>query len=412
MVRAGGAWEVFRVFLRLGLTSFGGPAAHIGYFRAELVERRRWIPARAFAELTTLVSVLPGPASSQLGFALGMQRAGWRGAMLAWLGFTAPSVALMLLFASGVHALGGAAWQGAIAGLMVAAVAVVAHAVLAMALGLERTAKAGVIAVVAAALTLTVSQPWVQPCAILAGVAAGACAKLVRPVAVAKRRRGDAVSGSAATPGWPLVTCRAGIWAEVACGTMLIALPAATAVTGNHAIALIDTVSRAGALVFGGGHAVLPLLEGGTVAAGWVTHEHFLAGYGFAGALPGPLFSFAAFLGASASSGVAGIALGIVATVAVFAPGCLLLVAALPAWGALRERPALQAGIAGGAAAVVGVLAATLVDPIIVTGIRSPLDLALAACGFVALQSSRVSPWVLVLACAAVGAIAELAVAR
>ncbi|PFG41518.1 chromate transporter [Isoptericola jiangsuensis] len=392
--RPGTAGEVFRAFLRLGLTSFGGPVAHLGYFRDDLVARRRWVDDRAYGELVALGQFLPGPASSQVGFALGLTRAGWAGALAAWFAFTVPSAVLMVAFASGTSVLGTTVGAGVVAGLKVVAVAVVAHAVQGMARSLTPDAPRAGIAVGAALLVLLVGGPVAQVGAVAAGVAAGLLwCRTAEQVAPAGLRSG--------------VSRRTGAAALVLFAVLLAALPVAAAVTGGRLLDVVDGAFRSGALVFGGGHVVLPLLEAEAVGGGWVTPEQFLAGYGAAQALPGPLFAFAAYLGALALPGSA--LLGAAAAlVAVFLPGFLLLVGVLPFWDAVRARPSAQAALRGANAAVVGVLAAALYDPVFVTAVTGPATFGLALVCFVALTAWRVPPWGVVLVGAAGGVLLAL----
>jgi chromate transporter len=377
----GGAAEVFAVFLRLGLTAFGGPVAHLGYFRDELVVRRRWLGEAAYADLVALCQFLPGPASSQTGFALGLMRAGWPGALAAFAGFTLPSALLMLGFALVAPGLGGAVAAGALAGLKIAAVAVVAQAVLGMARSLCPDAGRATIAVAALAVLAAVPGAAGMALAIALGAAAGLV--LARGAAAAP------ADGAPLPPRLP-VSRRGGLAALAAVAALLVALPLLAPL--GHALAMADSFFRAGALVFGGGHVVLPLLEAGVVAPGWVAPEAFLAGYGAAQALPGPLFTFAAYLGAvqgPAPNGAAGAAL---ALAAVFLPGLLMLVGVLPFWDGLRRQARARAAMAGANAAVVGVLAAALRDPLFATAVQGAADFALAAACFVALAAWRAPP--------------------
>jgi len=390
--REGSAGEVFGAFLKLGLTSFGGPIAHLGYFRDELVTRRKWLDDRAYADLVALCQFLPGPASSQTGFALGLMRAGALGGLAAWVAFTLPSALLMLLFAMGAASMEGPVAAGAIHGLKLVAVAVVAQAVWGMArtLAPDRP-RAGIalLALFAVALLPT----WAgQVGAILAGGLLGLwlCRGMVE------------TAGAAAMPS--PVGRRAAMLALVVFAALLLGLPLLAAVSGSHAVALADSFYRAGSLVFGGGHVVLPLLEAETVARGWVSADGFLAGYGAAQAVPGPLFTFAAYLGAVSGPEPNGPMGAAIALVAVFLPGLLLVAGTLPFWAELRSRPRARAAMAGANAAVVGVLGAAFYDPVWTSAVTMPLDAALAAAGFVALTVFRAAPWMVVLALAAIGA--------
>lgn len=346
MTRAGTVPEVFLAFLRLGVTSFGGPIAHLGYFRDDLVTRRRWMDDRAYADLVALCQFLPGPASSQVGFAMGLQRAGFLGALAAFLGFTLPSAVLLVAFAAGASLFGGPVGGGILDGLKIVAVAIVAQAVWGMARSLTPDPPRAAIAVVATALALVAPGAVGQLGALAIGVLAGLL--LLREVAD--------------PPGESLPSF--GVPRAVAIGCLIVAvvgllgLPVLAAVTGSGVVALADAFYRSGALVFGGGHVVLPLLQGAVVETGWVSPDAFLAGYGAAQAVPGPLFTFAGYLGAVSSVGPGGVAGAAVALAAIFLPGFLVLVGVLPFWDALRGRPRVRTAMRGANAAVVGILAA------------------------------------------------------
>lgn len=388
--RAGTAWEVFIAFLKLGLTSFGGPIAHLGYFRDELVVRRRWIGEAEYADLVALCQFLPGPASSQVGFALGLWRAGPLGALAAWVAFTLPSAALLVAFASGAAALQGPIANGVLHGLKLVAVAVVAQAVWGMARSLTPDRQRAAIAAAAIALATLLAGSTGQVAAIGLGALAGLlwCRDggnaNTRPLQFPLRRRVGAASLGLFT-------------------VLLVGLPMLAAAMGAPGLNLFDAFYRAGALVFGGGHVVLPLLDAETVASGWISKDSFLAGYGAAQAVPGPLFTFAAYLGAAGDFAPNGVAGAAIALVAIFLPGLLLLVGALPFWDALRTKPLAQAAMRGSNAAVVGILAAALYDPVWTGAVLSPLDFALALAGFVALVSWKLPPWTVVLALATLG---------
>lgn len=382
--------EVFLAFLKLGLTSFGGPIAHLGYFRDEIVVRRRWMSEAAYADLVALCQFLPGPASSQVGFALGLWRAGPLGALAAWAAFTLPSAALLLAFALGAAALDGPAAQGVLHGLKLVAVAVVAQAVWGMARSLTPDRERAAIAVAAVAVTILLAGSLGQVAAIVLGGLAGL---------VFCRNGGMVAEAVTLFP----VSRAAGVASLALFAALLAGLPILAAVANMQGIDLFDAFYRAGALVFGGGHVVLPLLDAETVASGWVSKDAFLAGYGAAQAVPGPLFTFAAYLGAAGSLPPNGIAGAAIALVAIFLPGMLLLVGALPFWDALRHLPLAQAGMRGANAAVVGILGAALYDPVWTSAVLRPLDFALALAGFVALVAWKAPPWTVVLALAVVG---------
>lgn len=383
------ALEVLLVFLRLGLTSFGGPVAHLGYFREAFVARRKWIDEAGYADLVALCQFLPGPASSQVGFALGLKRAGALGGLAAWLGFTAPSAALMIAVAYGADWFASSEGQAVAHGLKLVAVSIVAHAVFGMARNLCKDTFTRALALAALAVSLLVATVWVQPAVIFAGglVAAIVARGPHSPATPASGRLGA---------GWALLALFF---------VLLIALPLLAPQGGVFAI--MDSFYRAGALVFGGGHVVLPLLEAETVARGWLTPDAFLAGYGAAQALPGPLFAFAAYLGA-AGGPMPGWTGGLLALAFLFLPGLLLVAGALPLWEALKRRPRAMAFVRGANAAVVGVLAAALWDPVITSGIASPADAAIAAAGFALLQWVKAPAWLVVLVVGAAGAGATL----
>lgn len=386
--------EVFWVFLRLGLTSFGGPVAHLGYFREAFVERRGWLSEKAYADLVALCQFLPGPASSQVGMALGLQRAGYRGMLVAWLGFTAPSVVLLVAFAYGVSTAGDLADAGWVHGLKAAAVAVVAHAVLGMARSLTPDAARASIAAGVMIAVLIALTPVLQ----VAAIATAGLVGLVWLRPDADQLRGDdafTVRVSKKIAGLFL-----GLFV-----VLLAGLPLVVHLSGNALALLVDMFYRTGSLVFGGGHVVLPLLQAETVDRGLVEADVFLSGYGAAQAVPGPLFTFASFLGASSSGEVTGLVGAAVATVAIFLPAMLLTVGALPFWEALRGNALARRALMGVNAAVVGILAAALYDPVFTAGV---LDIGLGAmivaiAAFVALNSWRIPAWIVVLAAAGLG---------
>jgi chromate transporter len=383
--------DVFAAFLRLGLTSFGGPIAHLAYFREEFVSRRRWISDDAYAELVSLCQFLPGPASSQVGIALGYLRAGLPGSIAAWLAFTLPSAALMTLFAVGLTHYGDVADAGWLHGLKVFAVAIVAHAVWGMGRALCPDFARRAIAVAVAAALLFAPLPAMQVAAmVLAGLAG---AMWLRSV----------VSGSHRPLEIPVPRAGAGA-ALVVFGLLLAGLPALALATGVNLLELFSAFYRAGALVFGGGHVVLPLLQAELVPAGWITNDAFLAGYAAAQVVPGPLFTFAAFLGAAIPlpGGVAGAA---IAVAGIFLPAFLLVLGALPFWQGLLQRPRLRAAVAGVNAGVVGILLAALITPVGSTALRSTADAALAVLALAALMTRRAPIWSVAAGCAIVGAL-------
>jgi chromate transporter len=384
------AWRVFTIFLRLGLTSFGGPVAHLAYFRAEFVERRRWLGEAAYADLVALCQFLPGPASSQVGLALGLMRAGYRGAFAAWAGFTLPSAIALILLALGIAQAGDAVPAGALHGLKVVAVAVVAQAVWGMARSLCPDTPRRALMLASAAALIGWPGTWAQ--LLVIAVAALIGLAWLQPAA-------DAAHEALPMP----VSRRAGaVWLALFF-VLLAGLPLLLAVFPSQALAVVDAFYRAGALVFGGGHVVLPLLQASVVPTGWVSNDAFLAGYGAAQAVPGPLFTFAAFLGASLQSAPNGWTGGWVALLAIFAPAFLLVAGALPFWDSLRARPRARAALMGINAAVVGLLLAALWNPVITSGIRGAGDGVLAGAALVALMRWKWPPWVVVAVCAALG---------
>lgn len=388
--------EVFLVFLRLGVTSFGGPVAHLGYFRDAFVVRRKWLGDRAYADLVALCQFLPGPASSQVGMAIGLQRAGFFGLLAAWAGFTLPSAILLVGFAYGVATIGDPGAAGWIQGLKAAAVGVVANAVLGMAKSLTPDARRATIAVSAMIVVLLVPNAVVQ----LGAIAAAGVAGLIwlRPK-VDAAVDAEADPFSVRVPRWVAIGCLA------AFGGLLAGLPALAAATANGAIQLFDIFYQAGALVFGGGHVVLPLLQASTVATGLVSSDTFLAGYGAAQAVPGPLFTFAAYLGYVTTSSPSGLLGAAIALVAIFLPSGLLVIGALPFWESLRHARAAQRALMGVNAGVVGILAAALYTPVFTEGVTSVATLAIAAAAFVALASWKAPAWAVVVAAALIGAL-------
>jgi len=386
----GSALEVLRVFLRLGLSSFGGPIAHIGYFRDEFVTRRRWLDEQAYADLVALCQFLPGPASSQVGFSVGLMRAGYLGGLAAWTGFTLPSAIALLLFAYGVGSLGGPIGTGLLHGLKLVAVAIVAQAVWGMARSLCPDRERASIAAVAAVIILFSSSSVAQIAAILLGAVAGLVLCRAAPAPA---------EGHVALP----VSRGAGAFALAAFSFLLASVLLLAGRLPSPGFDLFAAFYRSGALVFGGGHVVLPLLREAFVTPGWIGDDAFLAGYGAAQAVPGPLFTFSAYLGALVTPqphGVAGAALGLFG---IFLPGILILIGTLPFWDAFRRRPAAQAAMRGINAAVVGLLGAALYDPVWTSSVKAPSDLAIALTGFVLLVAWRAPPLIAVLVSAGAG---------
>jgi chromate transporter len=356
------AGEVFVAFLRLGCISFGGPIAHLGYFRDAFVERRKWLTEASYAEVIALAQSMPGPASSQVGFAIGLLRAGWLGGLAAWTGFTAPSAILMLAFAYGYGHQQGRVAAAALHGLQLVAVAVVAQAVLRMQRMLAPDLLRLAIALLGAVIALVAPPAYATASAILAG-------------ALARR-----ASASAAA-------------------VFIVLLTSALLLSASRSIftAVLASLYRTGALVFGGGHVVLPLLDAAIVQRGWLAQPSFLAGYGAAQALPGPLFSIAAYVGAAVRPNAHPLFLGMCSLVALFSPGLLLMAAVLPFWSTLRRRAAIRSSLGGINASVVGVLAAALYRPLIITAVHGVADAVIALAALVLLAYFRLQPWIIVL---------------
>lgn len=380
----GSPLDVFLVFLKLGVSSFGGPIAHIGYFREAFVVRRRWLDEQAYADLVALCQFLPGPASSQVGWSIGLMRAGYWGGLAAWAGFTLPSAVVLVLFAYGAGALTGPLGLGLLHGLKLVAVAIVAQAVFAMARAHCADRQRASIAVAAALIILLSGGSIAQIAAILLGGLAGLWLCRSAPLPP---------SGHFAVP----VSRTAGLVALTLFFLLLAGLAVLRGLVAAPGIALFEAFYRSGALVFGGGHVVLPLLHAAFVTPGWVSDDAFLSGYGAAQAIPGPLFTFAAYLGAivgPSPHGLAGAALGLVG---IFLPGVLILMGALPFWDAFRKRAGAQATMRGVNAAVVGLLGAALFNPLWTTSVRTPADFALVLVGFVLLTAWRAAPLVVVI---------------
>jgi chromate transporter len=385
---------VLVVATRLGLTSFGGPVAHLGYFREEYVVRRKWLDEPTYADLVALCQFLPGPASSQVGIAIGITRGGLLGGVAAWLGFTLPSAIALVAFAYGLRVL-EVADAGWLHGLKVAAVAVVAFAVWGMARALAPDRERATIAILSAISALL----WPTGLGQVAIIGAAALVGL--------RLLPGAAAPATAQRRLP-VGRRLGATMLVVFFGLLVALPIARQLVGSHALALFESFFRAGSLVFGGGHVVLPLLQAEVVPPGWVTAEQFVAGYGAAQAVPGPLFTFAAYLGAVMGPRPNGLAGAAVALVAVFLPSFLLIVGALPFWDALRARPGFQAALRGINAGVVGLLLAALYQPVWTSAIRGPADMGLAFAAFGLLALWKAPAWLVVMFAAGGGALVPL----
>ena len=384
-----GFGAIFVIFLRLGLTSFGGPVAHLGFFREAFVVRRRWLDEAAYADLVALCQLLPGPASSQVGLALGRLRGGYAGAAAAWLGFTLPSALLMMMAASGLLWLGDSMSSGMLQGLKIAALAVVAQAVWGMGHTLCPD-RARLSLMTTAAVTVWLLPGAWTPVAVVATAALIGCTGWIRVSPAAMTDHAVAL---------PAGTTSAGRWLLLAFALLLLGVPVVSVLMPSASLAMFDAFYRAGALVFGGGHVVLPLLERAVVAPGGVDAAAFVAGYGLAQAVPGPLFAFAAYLGTL----LGGLWGGALALVAVFLPGALLVLGALPFWVRLRRHPAMTAVLGAVNAAVVGLLLAVLYDPVWISTVTSAREAALALLAWLALQVWHMPPWLLVGVCGLAG---------
>ncbi len=387
----GTAGEVFAAFLKLGLTSFGGPVAHLGYFHDEFVVRRKWLDAKTYIDLVALSQFLPGPASSKVGIAIGLSRAGYVGSLAAWAGFTTPSAVALVLFGYGVTFFGNTLGSGWLHGLKVAAVAVVANAVLAMMRTLAPDRARATLAVAAALLASALPTSVGQIGAILVGAAVGLLLFRNAPVA-----------DHADLP--HPVNRVVAVGAIVIFFAILFGLPLVSAAVPSHAFQLFNVFYRACSLVFGGGHVVLPLLQASVVPPGWVSNDAFLAGYGAAQAVPGPLFTFSAYLGTVMHPGPKGWQGAILCLVAMFLPAFLLVIGPLPFWNALRHRVEAQAALRGVNAAVVGILLAALYHPVWTSGITNADDFALGVIAFLLLFMWKTPPWLVVAFCALGGA--------
>lgn len=388
--------EVLGIFLRLGLTSFGGPIAHLGYFRTEFVERRKWLDEAAYSDIVALCQFLPGPASSQVGVVIGMLRAGLAGGLAAWVGFTLPSALALIAFALGLGRLGDLSHVPWLHGLKIVAVAVLAQAVWGMARSLCPDRERATIAVAATLLTLAVPSATGQIGAIVAGGVIGwlflSGATNARPTPLAiPVGRGVAIVSLALF------------------AILLFGLPLAAKATADHAVELFSVFYRSGSLVFGGGHVVLPLLQQAVAPRGWIDNDAFLAGYGAAQAVPGPLFTFAAYLGTAMKTTPNGVVGGLLCLVAIYLPSFLLLLGALPFWDALRHRTSVQSALKGINATVVGILLGALYSPVWTSAIFAPADFGLGVLAFLLLVFWRAPPW-LVVALGAAGATAIAAV--
>jgi chromate transporter len=384
--QSGSPFEVLRIFFRLGLTSFGGPVAHLGYFRAEFVERRRWLDEAAYADIVALCQFLPGPASSQTGISIGILRAGLPGAFCAWLGFTAPSALAMIFFGYGVTAFGNFADSAWLHGLKIVAVAVVAQAVWGMARSLCPDRERATIAIGAAMVVLAIPSASGQIGAIAAG-------GLIGWALLRGGQQQSALKGSL-TVHLPRAWSVAALTVFFA---LLFGLPVLAAVVPSQTLVLFASFYRSGALVFGGGHVVLPLLQAAVVPQGWLGNDAFLAGYGAAQAVPGPLFTFAAYLGTVMGPPPNGWLGGLICLAAIFLPSFLLLIGALPFWDMLRRRPGVQSALRGVNAAVVGLLLAALYRPVWTSAILGPADFAIGILAFMLLAFWAVPPWLVVI---------------
>lgn len=387
--KRGPVWEVFLAFLQQGLTAFGGPVAHLGYFRREFVERRGWVSEAAFADLLALCQFLPGPASSQMGMALGLRRAGPAGAIAAFVGFTLPAAAIMVALAYAQPTLSSAWGEGWLHGLKIAAAAVVLNALVGMARSLAAGPIRAGMAIGAGVGLLIANGPVSQILALAAGGVFG--------LALLKDVEGEVAPDAAPR----LVDPRASAVCFALFALLLAGLPVAARLLGDPTLGMASVFYRTGALVFGGGHVVLPLLQAEVVGRGWLDQETFLAGYGAAQALPGPLFSFAAFVGAAQGAAPGGWIGGLVALLAIYLPSLLLVPAVLPVWDQLKVRPAARGALAGVNAVVVGVLAAALWDPVLTSTVGGWADWALIGAAWAMLALVKLPPWLVVIGFAA-----------
>jgi len=379
--------KVFFTFLRLGLTSFGGPIAHLGYFREEFVVRRQWLSETSYSEIVALCQFLPGPASSQVGLIVGLMRAGSGGAFAAWLGFTLPSAVAITLFAVGGSHLDGVAYDGIMHGLKIVAVAIIAHAIWGMARSLCPDFPRAMIMLLSVVLMLLSTSAFSQVAVILVAAALG----------VGFTRSSVTQSGASL----PIqISVRVAVICLCVFSVLLVGLPLLTYLFPNPTTESFSSFYRAGSLVFGGGHVVLPLLQAEVVAPGFVSNETFLAGYGAAQAVPGPLFTFASFLGASIYDGALGWYGSLLCLIAIFMPSFLLVVGVLPFWGKVRTNTHAQRAIAGANAGVVGLLLAVLLDPVWSSSVKSVTDVMLVLIAFAALQIWKLPSWVVVVGCA------------
>jgi chromate transporter len=390
-------FEVLWAFLRLGVTSFGGPIAHLGYFRAEFVERRKWLDEAAYTDIIALCQFLPGPASSQVGIILGMSRAGLPGGFAAWLGFTMPSALALVAFAYGVDSLGDISHVAWLHGLKIVAVAVVAQAVWGMARSLCPDRERATLAVAATLLTLAIPSASGQIGAILAGGVIG-------------WRFLPGMNNAEAAPLAIPVGRATAIASLTLFAALLFGLPLLATATSDHAIEVISSFYRSGSLVFGGGHVVLPLLQQAVVPRDWIGNDEFLAGYGAAQAVPGPLFTFAAYLGTAMKTAPNGWTGGLICLAAIYLPSFLLLIGALPFWDALRHRAGVQSALKGVNATVVGILLGALYTPVWTSAIFSAADFGQGVLAFLLLAFWRTPPWLVVIL-GALGAMAVAAVA-
>lgn len=380
------AWSVFLAFLKLGLTSFGGPIAHLGYFRDEFVGRRKWFSDESYADLVALCQFLPGPASSQVGIAIGLSKAGYRGALGAWLGFTLPSAIALILFALGIATYSDYISDGVLQGLKIAAVAIVAQAILGMGRSLCPDTKRISIMALTACFVLWQPTVWGQMIAIILSGLVGVVLLKAEP---------NHERNTFYVP----ITPKAGIRWLCVFIIIFIALPILSALFPSKTLEVIDMFYRTGSLVFGGGHVVLPLLQAELVPSGIVNNDLFLAGYGATQAVPGPLFTIASFLGATMESGMNSWIMGFITLLAVFAPSFLLVFAILPYWDRLRHHQQIRSVLMGVNASVVGILLAAFYQPVWTSSIFNAQDFGLAIIAFVALNYWKCPPWAVVLGC-------------
>ena len=384
--------EVFFIFLRLGLTSFGGPVAHIGYFRQEFVEKRKWFDSESYTDLVALCQFLPGPSSSQVGMAIGLMRAGAAGAVAAWLGFTLPSAIALIALGLGISVFDLTAHTGLLHGLKMVAAAVVAQAIWGMTKSHCADIKRALIGMLAAVAVLLIPSSLNQVAVILASAVVGI-------LVFSTEQRNHLKHIHIHIP----VKRSTGLILLSLFGLLLLTLPIFASQTKSYPIDLFAKFFQTGSMVFGGGHVVLPLLQSQVVPIGWISNDTFLAGYGLTQAVPGPLFTFAAFIGAASNQSPSGWMGGGLAVVAIFLPSFLMVIGIMPFWDKFRANTTIQKSMIGVNAAVVGILLAAFYNPIWMSAVLGPQDFALVVLFYLMLQLWKLPPWLVVIAGAGLG---------